>query len=63
MSAVWMDTALAMSPAQRVAALDWRTVGAELDAQGSAVIPQLLSASECQAIVCTAKTGGFAVAS
>ena len=38
------------SPAQRVAALDWRSLGAELDAQGSAVIPQLLNALECRAL-------------
>ena len=42
--------ATADSSAQRVAALDWRALGAELDAQGSAVIPQLLSALECRAL-------------
>jgi hypothetical protein len=35
---------------QRVAALDWSRLGAELDAQGSAVIPQLLAARECRAL-------------
>jgi hypothetical protein len=50
MSAVMVTAAPADSPAQRVAALDWRSLGAELDAQGSAVIPQLLSALECRAL-------------
>ena len=50
MSAVMLTAAAADSPAQRVAALDWRALGAELDAQGSAVIPQLLSAPECRAL-------------
>ena len=50
MSSVMMTAAPADSPAQRVAALDWRSLGAELDAQGSAVIPQLLSALECRAL-------------
>jgi len=36
------------SPAQRVGTLDWRQLGAELDAWGCAVIPQLLSAHECR---------------
>ena len=50
MSAVMVTVAPADSPAQRVAALDWRSLGAELDAQDSAVIPQLLSAPECRAL-------------
>ena len=50
MSAVMATAAPADSPAQRVAALDWRSLGAELDAQGSAVIPQLLSALECRSL-------------
>jgi hypothetical protein len=49
-SAVLLTAAPADSPAQRVAALDWGSLGAELDAQGSAVIPQLLSALECRAL-------------
>ena len=39
-----------LAPAQRVAALDWQLLGAALDAQGSAVAPQLLSADECLAL-------------
>ena len=50
MSAVILTAAPAESPAQRVAALDWRALGAELDAQGSAVIPRLLRAPECRAL-------------
>ena len=50
MSAVMVTAAPADSPAQRVAALDWRSLGSELDAQGSALIPQLLSALECRAL-------------
>jgi len=34
----------------RVAAIDWPRVGAELDAQGWAVLPQLLSATQCASI-------------
>lgn len=36
--------------AARVAALDWARVAAELDAQGSAVLPALLTAQECEAL-------------
>ena len=36
--------------AERIAAVDWTHVGAELDTQGSAVIAGLLSASECAAL-------------
>jgi len=50
MSAVMAPAAPADSPAQRVAALDWRSLATELDAQGSALIPQLLSALECRAL-------------
>ena len=50
MSAIMLTAAPADSPAPRVAALDWRALGAELDAQGSAVIPRLLSAPECRAL-------------
>jgi len=38
------------SPARRVAALDWQHLSTELDAQGSAVIEQLLTADECRAL-------------
>jgi hypothetical protein len=34
-------------PTERVAAVDWPRVGADLDAQGAAVIPQVLTADEC----------------
>jgi len=37
-------------PVPLVAALDWQRLGAVLDAQGSAVIPQLLGAPECRAL-------------
>jgi hypothetical protein len=35
---------------RRVAALDWARIGEELDAQGSAVIEQLLAPAECKAM-------------
>ncbi|WP_257385589.1 2OG-Fe(II) oxygenase [Tahibacter caeni] len=38
------------TPAQRVAALDWPRLQAELDAEGHAVIPQLLPAEDCTAL-------------
>jgi len=38
------------SVAQRVAAIDWKAVGAELDAQGAAPIERLLGADECAAL-------------
>jgi hypothetical protein len=38
------------SIAARVAAIDWSQVGLDLDAQGCAVITQLLSADECRAL-------------
>jgi hypothetical protein len=34
-------------PAERVAAIDWTRVGADLDAQGAATVPHVLSADEC----------------
>ena len=34
--------------AQRVAAIDWHAIGAELDAQGAAPIERLLTADECR---------------
>jgi uncharacterized protein len=37
-------------PAVRMEALDWRTIGEELDRQGNAVMEQLLSHEECGAI-------------
>lgn len=50
MSAVMKDAAPADSLAQRVDAIDWAQLGRDLDAQGSAVVPQLLSASDCRAL-------------
>jgi hypothetical protein len=38
------------SPVQRVVSHDWPRIEAELDSQGSAVMPQLLNASECRAL-------------
>lgn len=37
-------------PAARIAATDWEAVGRELDAQGCAVLPALLSAAQCGAL-------------
>ena len=48
-SAAMSDAAPAGSPAQRVAALDWQHLRAGLDAQGCAIVPQLLGADECRA--------------
>lgn len=39
-----------MSLADRVAAIDWARVAADLDAQGCAVLDRLLSAAECTAL-------------
>ena len=50
MSAGLMPVVPTGSPAQRVDAIDWRACAAELDGQGSAVIPQLLSAAECRSL-------------
>jgi hypothetical protein len=36
--------------ASRVTALDWNQIGANLDAQGCAVLPNLLSADECETL-------------
>lgn len=36
--------------ASRVTALDWNQVGADLDAQGCAILPNLLSADECETL-------------
>ena len=38
----------AATPADRVAELDWKNVADELDAQGSAVLENLLSPEECR---------------
>jgi uncharacterized protein len=35
---------------RRVCTLDWQSIGQNLDEQGSAVLPQILSAVECRAI-------------
>jgi hypothetical protein len=45
-----VHAAPARTPAQRVAALDWQHLRDELDAQGCAVAPRLLSAEECRAL-------------
>jgi uncharacterized protein len=37
-------------PAERVAGYDWDTIGAEINAYGCAVLPNLLTASECRGI-------------
>ena len=37
-------------PAQRIAAVEWPQVEAQLDAQGSAVVPRLLDAPACRAL-------------
>jgi len=50
MSASMMDASPADSPAQRVVGLDWLRLAADLDAQGSAVIPRLLGVSECRVV-------------
>ncbi|MDQ3260065.1 MAG: proline hydroxylase, partial [Pseudomonadota bacterium] len=39
--------------AQRVTALDWPRIGADLDLHGCAVVNALLSPEECQALVDT----------
>jgi hypothetical protein len=50
MNTALRDAAQPESPVQRVAAVDWPEIEARLDAQGSAVIPRLLSAAECRAL-------------
>lgn len=47
MSALALDTPAVEG---RVASLDWTRIATDLDAQGSAVIPRLLSGEECRAI-------------
>ena len=39
-----------MNPAVASERLDWRQIGEELDAQGAAILPSLLSAKECNAL-------------
>jgi hypothetical protein len=41
------------SPLQSAESRDWRRLAADLDARGSAILPQLLSAKECQALAAT----------
>jgi uncharacterized protein len=36
---------------ERFAAVNWKQIGEELDAHGSAVLPEVLSAEECQSLV------------
>jgi hypothetical protein len=45
-------------PGQRVATLDWPRVGAELDAQGWAVLPRLLPPPDCAALAGLYDTDG-----
>jgi hypothetical protein len=39
-----------ISPADRIARIDWTRIAAELDAQGAAVLQRLLAPEECRAI-------------
>ena len=39
-----------MNPAVASERLDWRQIGEELDAQGAAILPSILSAKECSAL-------------
>ena len=39
-----------MNPAVASERLDWRQIGEELDAQGAAILPSMLSAKECSAL-------------
>ena len=36
--------------AERLAAIDWRPIGEELDGYGSAILPAILSAEECESL-------------
>ncbi|MFC5473577.1 2OG-Fe(II) oxygenase [Paraherbaspirillum soli] len=47
-----VETALPVGVAHRVDGVDWQRVAVDLDAQGSAVIPHLLTPDECAALVC-----------
>jgi hypothetical protein len=40
------------TPAERIAALDWRDAGEALDTRGHAVLPSLLAAGECASLAC-----------
>lgn len=42
--------ALAHDQSERIAAVDWRQVGADLDAQGAALIERLITPAECRAL-------------
>jgi hypothetical protein len=44
------NTSAATSPAERVAALDWPDIGAELDDHGCASVKGLLTATECRSL-------------
>jgi hypothetical protein len=51
MSAATMDIATTLREVtSHVSTIDWSTVSADLDAQGWAVLPKLLSAHECDAV-------------
>ena len=45
--------------AERVAAIDWPRISAELDAQGAAVAPHLLAPDECRALAARYAGDGF----
>ena len=49
-SAAIVDAAPASSLAQRVAAIDWQRVRTGLDAEGSAIVPNLLGEDECRTL-------------
>jgi hypothetical protein len=51
MSAVKSPAAAAAPLDERIAALDWTAIENDLDAQGCAVIPRLLMAHDCDALV------------
>jgi hypothetical protein len=54
------DVGLAHPAADRVAAVDWAAVAADLDAQGWAILPDLLSAGECDGSAALYdESGGF----
>ncbi|MBJ6764447.1 2OG-Fe(II) oxygenase [Myxococcaceae bacterium JPH2] len=50
MSALAPRLAPALDLSQRVAALDWARIAADLDAQGAAQVERLLSPTECEAL-------------
>jgi len=47
------------SIARRIDALDWSGIAADLDAQGSAVIPGLLTATECELLAACYESDGI----